>query len=42
MWAFGGKIQGALVRQWWASNRGVSLAGDEADEDGLAPLEEVI
>ena len=42
MRAFGGKIQGALVRQRRASNRGVSLAGNESDEDGLAPLEEVI
>ena len=42
MWAFGGKIQGAFVQQRWASTRSVSLAGKEADEDGLAPLEEVI
>ena len=41
MQAFGGTIQGALVRQR-AFNRGVSLAGKEADEDGLALLEEVI
>jgi hypothetical protein len=41
MRAFGGTIQGALVRQL-ASNQGASLAGEEADEDGLAPLEEVI
>ena len=41
MRAFAGTIQGALVRQR-ASNRGVSLAGEEADEDGLAPLEEAI
>jgi hypothetical protein len=38
--AFGGRIQGALVRQR-SSNQGVSLAGKEVDEDGLAPLEEV-
>ena len=42
MWAFGGQIQGALVQQRRVSNCGVSLAGEEADEDGLAPLEEVI
>ena len=41
MRAFDGTIQGALVRQR-ASNRDVSLAGKEVDEDGLAPLEEVI
>ena len=41
MRAFGGTIQGVRVRQR-ASNRGVSLAGEEADEDGLAPLEEVV
>ena len=41
MRAFGGTIQGALVRQW-ASTRGVSLAGEEVDEDRLAPLEEVV
>ena len=41
MQAFGGTIQGALVQKR-ASTRGVSLAGEEADEDGLAPLEEVI
>ena len=41
MRAFGRTIQGALVQQG-ASNRGVSLAGEESDEDGLAPLEEVI
>ena len=41
MRAFGGTNKGALVRQW-ASNRGVSLAGEEADEDGLALREEVI
>ena len=41
MRAFSGTIQGALVRQR-AFNRGVSLAGEEADEDELAPLEEVI
>ena len=40
--AFGVIIQGALVQQRWASNQGLSLAGEEADEDGLAPLEEVI
>ena len=38
--AFGGKIQGVLVQQR-TSNRTVSLAGKEADEDGLAPLEEM-
>ena len=42
MRAFGGTIQGALVRQRQASKRDVSLAGEEADEDGLAPLQEVI
>ena len=40
MRAFGGRIQGAFVRQC-SSNQGVSLAGEEVDEDGLAPLEEV-
>ena len=41
MRAFGGTIQGALVRQQ-AFNQGVSLAGKETDEDGLVLLEEVI
>ena len=41
MQAFGGTIQVAIVQQC-VSNRGVSLAGEEADEDGFAPLEEVI
>ena len=41
MQAFGRTIQGARVRQR-ASNRGVSLAGKEVNEDGLALLEEVI
>ena len=41
MRAFGGTIQEARVQQQ-ASNQGVSLAGNEADEDGLAPLEDVI
>ena len=39
--AFGGTIQEALVQQR-ASTRGVALAGEEADEDGVASLEEVI
>ena len=39
--AFGGTIQGALVRQR-ASTQGMSLAGEEVDNDRLAPLEEVI
>ena len=38
--AFGGRIQGAFVRQR-ASNRGVSLVGEDADEDELVPLQEV-
>ena len=44
--AYGGTIQGSLVRQR-ASNRAVSLAAvneadrDEADQEGLAPMEEV-
>ena len=42
MRAFGGTIQGALVRQRRASKQGVSLAGEEADKDGLALLQEVI
>ena len=41
MQAFGGTIQGALMRQR-ASNQGDSLVSKEADEDGLALLEEVI
>ena len=42
MRAFGGTIQGALVRQRRAPNQGVSLAGKEVDEHGLALREEVI
>ena len=38
--AFGGRIQGAFVRQR-ESNRGVSLVGEDADEDELVPLQEV-
>ena len=44
--AYGGTIQGSLVRQR-ASNRAVSLAAlneadrDEADQEGLALMEEV-
>ena len=38
--AFGGRIQGAFVRQR-PSNRGVSLVGEDADEDELVPLQEV-
>ena len=41
MQAFGGPIQGELVQQQM-SNQGVSLAGEEADKDGLALLEELI
>jgi hypothetical protein len=41
MRGFSGTTQGELVRQR-AFNRGVSLAGEEADKDELAPLEEVI
>jgi hypothetical protein len=40
MRAFGGRIQGALVRQR-ASNQGVSLAGEDADDDELVQLQEV-
>ena len=39
--AYGGTIQGSLVRQR-ASNRAVSMAAqDEADQENIAPLEEV-
>ena len=43
MQAFGVTIHGALVQQRWVSNQGVFfLARKEADEDGLALLEEVL